>query len=68
MSMRVLFEAMLIFVVGLVLLPIITSSAAAAQADGNASTSVKLLIGLIPLFYVLILVVGAASYVYFRSK
>lgn len=67
-GIRPLFEAMLLFVVGLALLPIITSTAATASDDPNASAAVATLVDLMPLLYVLILVVGAISYVYFRSR
>lgn len=67
-GIRPLFEAMLLFVIGLALLPIITSSTATAADDPNSSASVVVLVGLLPLLYVLILIVGAISYVYFRSR
>lgn len=66
-GIRPLFEAMLLFVIGLALLPIITSSANTAADDPNATSAVATLVGLLPLLYVLILVVGAIAYVYFRT-
>jgi len=65
---RPLLEAMLIVVVGLALLPVVTSSAHTAAADPNASAAVQNIVPLIPLFYVLIVLGGALAYVYFRSK
>jgi hypothetical protein len=59
---------MLIIVVGLALLPVVTSSAHDAGADPNATSAVAHMVPLIPLFYVLIVLGGALTYVYFRTK
>lgn len=59
-----LFGAMLIIVIGLALLPIVNDSVVNLDTT-NMSTAVVTLIDFLPLVYVLILVVGAVSYIKF---
>jgi len=64
MEAKHLIEAVLAVLVGMALFPAVNGAADAALLTDNASDIVLALIPLIPIIYVVIVVAGAAAYVY----
>jgi len=67
LSMGTLITALIVVVVGLALIPIIQSSANSSQDALGATSAGGTLAGLIPLFFVLIVVAGVVAYVVFQN-
>ena len=69
LKMSELFGTVLAVVFGLSLLPIVISQKTSAQTAINDSTSAEhTLVGLIPLIYVMIVIIGAGAYVFFKTR
>ena len=64
MEIKHLIEAVLAVLIGLALFPAVNGAAEAALLTDNASAIVLTLIPLVPTIYVIIVVAGAAAYVY----
>ena len=62
-----LITAVIGVVIGLALLPVVTSSVTGA-IDVNTSPSVIALLHIVPLLYIIVIVVGMVAYVVIRGK
>jgi len=65
-----LITALIMIVIGLALLPVVTDFVDGLTGTGMAyeSTTLGSLIDVIPILYVIIIVAGAAAYVYFATS
>jgi len=67
MEIRHLIEAVLAILVGLALYPAVQAATTAAVETENASAIALVLLPLVPTVYVIILIAGAAAYVYAKK-
>ena len=67
-AMGPIMEVLLLFVVGLALLPVVNSFTQQSQTDKNATANVKQITTIVPVLFVICILVGAWGYMQFRQR
>lgn len=68
MDVKGVIGVVVVVIIALLLLPLVQSSVTDAQADANTSASASTLLGMVPIFYVLGVVLSAVLWVVAQAR